>query len=201
MLVGKIPEQTGPDVEQKLKTMSGGEFDVPGGVLRGAGSRGPQFPPPQRFATFALRLGPFAWEFCDGAPVCGENDAFPERKGDLNFGNEHRSAAKTMPGFGDAGTCAEIIVSLQTGAPLRKFRSPFRSGKLGAYCRLSISNDSGLQTVTVKRFWIADLHTQAILDCRPSHSSDSGLQTITLKRFWIADRHTQAMLMVESMTI
>ena len=145
--------------------MSGGEFDVPGGVLRGAGSRGPQFTPPQRFATFALRLGPFAWEFCDGAPVCGENDAFPERKGDLNFGNEHRSAAKTMPGFGDAGTCAEIIVSLQTGAPLRKFRSPFRSGKLGAYCRLSISNDSGLQTVTVKRFWIADLHTQAILNC------------------------------------
>ena len=118
MLVGEIPEQTAADVEQKLKTMSGGEFDVPGGVPRGAGSRGPQFTPPQRFATFALRLGPFAWEFCDGAPVCSQNDAFRERNGDLNLGNEHRSAAKTMPGFGDAGTCTEIIVSLQTGTPL-----------------------------------------------------------------------------------
>ena len=116
MLVGKIPEQTGPDVEQKLKTMSGGELERPGGVPRGARSRGPQFTPRQRFATFALRLGPFAWEFCDGASVCSENDAFRERNGDLNLGNEHRSAAKTMPGFGDGGTCTEIIVSLQTGA-------------------------------------------------------------------------------------
>ena len=104
-------------------------MERPGGVPRGARSRGPQFTPRQRFATFALRLGPFAWEFCDGAPVCGENDAFPERKGDLNLGNEHRSAAKTMPGSADAGTRAEISVSLQTGAPLRKFRSPFRSRK------------------------------------------------------------------------
>ena len=31
------------------------------------------------------------------------------------MGNEHRSAAKAMPGFGDGGTCTEIIVSLQTG--------------------------------------------------------------------------------------
>ena len=44
-------------------------------------------------------------------------------------------------------------------------------------CRPSHASDSGLQTVALKRFWIADLHTQAILDCRPSHSSDSGLQT------------------------
>ena len=116
MLVAEIPEQTGPDVEQKLKTKSGGEFEVPGGVPRGARARGPQFTPPQRFATFALRLQPFASEFRDGAPVCSENDAFPERKGDLNFATEHRSAAKTMPGSGDAGTRAEISVSLQTGA-------------------------------------------------------------------------------------
>ena len=87
MLVGKIPEQTGPDVEQKLKTMSGGEFERPGGVPRGAGSRGPQFTPPQRFATFALRLRPFGSFFHDGAPVCSENDAFRERNGDLNFRN------------------------------------------------------------------------------------------------------------------
>ena len=52
----------------------------------------------------------------NGAPVCGENDAFRKRNGDLILGNEHRSAAKTMPGFGDGGTCTEIIVSLQTGA-------------------------------------------------------------------------------------
>ena len=116
MIVGEIPEQTAADVEQKLKTKSGGEFHVPGGVPRGAGSRGPQFTPPQRFATFALRLQPFASEFCDGAPVCGENDAFPERKGDLNFANEHRSAAKTMPACRGAGSRAEIVVSLQTGA-------------------------------------------------------------------------------------
>ena len=117
MIVGKIPEQTAADVEQKLKTKSGGEFDVPGGVPRGAGSRGPQFTPPQRFATFALRLQPFASEFRRRSPVCSENDAFPERKGDLNFANEHRSAAKTMPASRDAGTRAEIVVSLQTGAP------------------------------------------------------------------------------------
>ena len=116
MIVGEIPEQTAADVEQKLKTKSGGEFDVPGGVPRGAGSRGPQFTPPQRFATFALRLQPFASEFRRRSPVCSENDAFPERKGDLNFANEHRSAAKTMPASRDAGTRAEIVVSLQTGA-------------------------------------------------------------------------------------
>ena len=126
MLVAEIPEQTGPDVEQKLKTKSGGEFEVPGGVPRGARARGPQFTPPQRFATFALRLQPFASEFRDGAPVCSENDAFPERKGDLNFATEHRSAAKTMPGSGDAGTRAEISVSLQTGA-----RSPVACSPVG----------------------------------------------------------------------
>ena len=87
MRVCKIPEQTGPDVEQKLKTMSGGEFDVPGGVPRGARSRGPQFTPRQRFATFALRLQPFASEFRRRSPVCSENDAFRERNGDLNFRN------------------------------------------------------------------------------------------------------------------
>ena len=103
MLVAEIPEQTGPDVEQKLKTKSGGEFEVPGGVPRGARARGPQFTPPQRFATFALRLQPFASEFRDGAPVCSENDAFPERNGDLNFATEHTSAAKTMPGSGESG--------------------------------------------------------------------------------------------------
>ena len=85
MLVGEIPEQTGPDVEQKLKTKSGGELDRPGGVPRGARSRGPQFTPPQRFATFALRLQPFASEFRDGAPVCSENDAFFSRKGGVSF--------------------------------------------------------------------------------------------------------------------
>ena len=116
MLVAEIPEQTGPDVEQKLKTKSGGEFEVPGGVPRGARARGPQFTPPQRFATFALRLQPFASEFRDGAPVCSENDAFPERNGDLNFATEHMSAAKTMPGSAESGTRAEISVSLQTGA-------------------------------------------------------------------------------------
>ena len=87
VLVGEIPEQTGADVEQKLKTMSGGELERPGGVPRGARSRGPQFTPRQRFATFALCLQPFAWEFGDGAPVCSENDAFRERNGDLNFRN------------------------------------------------------------------------------------------------------------------
>ena len=84
---------------------------------------------PTSFLTFALRLQPFAPEFRRRSPVCSENDAFPERKGDLNFANEHRSAAKTMPGIGDAGTRAEIIVSLQTSAPSRKFRSPDRFGK------------------------------------------------------------------------
>ena len=38
-----------------------------------------------RFSTFALRLRPFGSVFGDGAPVCNENDAFPERNGDLNF--------------------------------------------------------------------------------------------------------------------
>ena len=116
MIVGEIPEQTAADVEQKLKTKSGGEFHVPGPVPRGAPSRGPQFTPPQRFATFALRLQPFASEFRRRSPVCSENDAFPERKGDLNFANEHRSAAKTMPACRGAGSRAEIVVSLQTGA-------------------------------------------------------------------------------------
>ena len=88
MLVGEIPEQTGPDVEQKLKTMSGGELERPGGVPRGARSRGPQFTPRQRFATFALRLGPFGSFFRDGAPVRSENDTFRERNGDLNLGAE-----------------------------------------------------------------------------------------------------------------
>ena len=69
--------------------MSGGELGVagPGGVPRGARSRGPQFTPRQRFATFALRLGPFGSFFRDGALVCSENDAFRERNGDLNFRN------------------------------------------------------------------------------------------------------------------
>ena len=116
MIVGEIPEQTAADVEQKLKTKSGGEFHVPGGVPRGTPSRGSQFTPPQRFATFALRLQPFASEFRRRSPVCSENDAFPERKGDLNFANEHRSAAKTMPACRGAGSRAEIVVSLQTGA-------------------------------------------------------------------------------------
>ena len=38
-----------------------------------------------RFSTFALRLRPFGSVFGDGAPVCNENDAFPERNGYLNF--------------------------------------------------------------------------------------------------------------------
>ena len=38
-----------------------------------------------RFPTFALRLRPFGPIFSDGAPVCSENDAFPERNRDLNF--------------------------------------------------------------------------------------------------------------------
>ena len=126
----EIPEQTGPDVEQKCFLKSGGEFEVPGGVPGGPRARGPQFTPPQRFATFALRLGPFAPEFRDGAPVCSENDAFFLRNGDLNFATEHTSAAKTMPRSRDARTRAEISVSLQTGAPLRKFGFPFRSRKV-----------------------------------------------------------------------
>ena len=101
MLVGEIPEQTGPDVEQKCFLKSGGEFEVPGGVPGGPRARGPQFTPPQRFATFALRLQPFASEFRDGAPVCSENDAFFLRNGDLNFATEHTSAAKTMVFFSD----------------------------------------------------------------------------------------------------
>ena len=101
MIVGEIPEQTAADVEQKLKTKSGGEFHVPGPVPRGGPSRGPQFPPPQRFATFALRLQPFASEFRDGAHVCSENDAFFLRNGDLNFATEHTSAARTMVFFSD----------------------------------------------------------------------------------------------------
>ena len=100
MLVGEIPEQTAADVEQKLKTKSGGEFDVPGGVPRGAESRGPQFTPPQRFATFALRLGPFGSFFRGGAPVCTENDAFREQNGDLNFRN-------------GAPVCSENVASLE----------------------------------------------------------------------------------------
>ena len=45
----------------------------------------PPFTLRHRFSTFALRLRPFGSVFGDGAPVCNENDAFPERNGDLNF--------------------------------------------------------------------------------------------------------------------
>ena len=48
------------------------------------GTRHPQFTPRHRFATFALRLGPFGSFFGDGAPVRSENDTFRKRNGDLN---------------------------------------------------------------------------------------------------------------------
>ena len=38
-----------------------------------------------RCFTFALRLHPFGSVFRNGAPVCSENDAFPERNRDLSF--------------------------------------------------------------------------------------------------------------------
>ena len=44
-----------------------------------------KFTPRHRFATFALRLGPFGSVFRDGAPVCSENGAFRPRAWDLNF--------------------------------------------------------------------------------------------------------------------
>ena len=47
-----------------------------------------KFTPRHRFATFALRLGPFGSFFRDGAPVRSENDTFRKRNGDLNLGAE-----------------------------------------------------------------------------------------------------------------
>ena len=61
-------------------------------------------------------------------------------------------------------------------------------------CRPSDSSDFGLQTIKLKRFWVADRQTQAILCYRPSNSSNFGLQTIKLKRFWVADHQAQAIL-------
>ena len=52
------------------------------------GTRNLKFTPRHRFATFALRLGPFGSFSGDGAPVCSENDAFRTRNGDLNLGAE-----------------------------------------------------------------------------------------------------------------
>ena len=54
---------------------------------RSAAKTVPHFTPRHRFATFALRLGPFGSVFRDGAPVCSENGAFRHRDGDLNFRN------------------------------------------------------------------------------------------------------------------
>ena len=55
-----------------------------------------RFPIFHRFATFALRLGPFAPEFCRQAPVCSGNDAFPERNRDLNSGGEFTFHCRRM---------------------------------------------------------------------------------------------------------
>ena len=123
-------------------------MEVPGGVPRGPRARGPQFTPPQRFATFALRLQPFASEFRDGAPVCSENDAFPERNGDLNFATEHTSAAKTMPRSRDARTRKEISVSLQTGAPLRKLPVPVSLPKSTGFNRQPLQQVTGEQAIS-----------------------------------------------------
>ena len=88
-------------------------MDRPGGVPRGASSRGPQFTPPQRFATFALRLQPFASEFRDGAPVCSENDAFFWRKGGVSF-------------------CDGAYVCSENDARLRRQRNPRGNRRLAA---------------------------------------------------------------------
>ena len=51
---------------------------------------------PTSFLTFALRLQPFAPEFCRRSPVCSENDAFPERIGYLNSGGEFTFRCRRM---------------------------------------------------------------------------------------------------------
>ena len=51
-----------------------------------------------------------------------------------------------------------------------------------------------LQTIKLKRFWVADRQTQAILGYRPSNSIDFGLQTVRLKRLWATDHQTRAIL-------
>ena len=56
-----------------------------------------RFPIFHRFATFALRLGPFGSVFGNGAPVCSENGAFRTRNWDLNFGDGAPVWARLAP--------------------------------------------------------------------------------------------------------
>ena len=110
--------------------MSGGELEVQRRVPRGARSRAPQFPPRQRFATFALRLGPFGSFFRDGAPVCSENDAFFWRKGGVSFcdgayvcsENDARLRRRWNP-RGNRRLAADVCSVAKIQVPVRNFCS------------------------------------------------------------------------------
>ena len=64
-------------------------------------------------------------------------------------------------------------------------------------CGLSDSSDFRLQTVRLKRFWVADCQTQAISCCGLADVSDCGSQAVRLKRIWVPDCHSQAILDVD----
>ena len=76
----------------------------------------PQIHPPTSIRNFCSTSTPVWLCFSRRSTGPQRKRYFSGAKRGPELGNEHRSAAKAMPGFGDGGTCTEIIVSLQTGA-------------------------------------------------------------------------------------
>ena len=95
-----------------------------------------------RFSTFALRLRPFGSVFGDGAPVCNENDAFPERNGDLNFRDGAPVCSENDGFFFAFPSFRKLCFSLQV---LLYGRQNARSGRVpGALARIQAGDPNGL---------------------------------------------------------